>query len=204
VLTAYESALIREVEIIANSIPHDELAVQWDVASAVFERLERGEPTAYGRTRDEMMRTFVERHVRLGMGVPRDVHLIYHLCYGDANHKHSIEPASAALLVEFANQLSQEIGRTIELIHMPVPRGRSDEAYFAPLEKLSLQPETKLALGLVHHTDGVEGTRKRIAAARKYVHDDFAIATECGFGRRPVATLEKLIQIHAEVAGLSL
>jgi methionine synthase II (cobalamin-independent) len=142
-----------------------------------------------------MIGTFVAAHARLGMGVPPDVHLLYHLCYGDANHKHSIEPSTSRL------RLSAQIGRSIELIHLPVPRNRLDDAYYAPLADLVLRPETKLALGLVHHTDGVDGTRKRIAVARRY-RSDFAIATECGFGRRPSDTIARLLEIHAEVAGL--
>ena len=200
---AYESGLVAAVNEMAAEIPRDELAIQWDVASAVFEALERGQPTRHGRTRGEMMETFVARHVQLGMAVPRDVHLIYHLCYGDASHKHSIEPASTALLVEFANRLSEEIGRTVELIHMPVPRDRIDDAYFEPLARLRLRPETRLALGLVHHTDGVAGTRARMAVAKKYV-SDFAIATECGFGRRRPETIPKLLEIHAQAAGIKL
>ena len=64
---------------------------------------------------------------------------------------------------------------------------------------LKLAPETELCLGLVHHTDGVAGTRKRLATAEKYV-EDFSIATECGFGRRPPETIPELLRIHAEVA----
>jgi hypothetical protein len=198
-LPAYEDGLIRQVEEIAARVPHDRLAVQWDVASAVFERLERGEPNRFGASRNEMLASFVAHHVRLGMGVPKDVHLMYHLCYGDASHRHSIEPSSSGLLVGFANRLSADIGRTIELIHMPVPRDRVDEPYFEPLRDLRLRPETRLALGLVHYTDGVEGTRKRMAVAQKFV-DDFAIATECGFGRRPPETVSRLLDIHAELA----
>ena len=41
----------------------------------------------------------------------------------------------------------------------------------------------ELCLGLVHYTDGVEGSRKRLATARKFA-PNFSIATECGFGRR--------------------
>ena len=66
---------------------------------------------------------------------------------------------------------------------MPVPRDRSDDAYFAPLSRLRLHPETELCLGLVHYTDGVAGTRQRLAAAERHVAR-FSIATECGFGRR--------------------
>jgi hypothetical protein len=82
---------------------------------------------------------------------------------------------------------------------MPVPRERSDEAYYAPLKNLKLKPGTELCLGLVHHTDGVAGTQKRLAAAERHMRD-FSIGTECGFGRRPLDTIPELLRIHAEMA----
>ena len=102
-------------------------------------------------------------------------------------------------MVEFANRLAKRISRSIQLIHMPVPRDRSDERYFEPLKRLRMQPETELCLGLVHYTDGVEGTLRRLATAMKY-SNDFSIATECGFGRRDPTTIPELLRIHAEVA----
>src|SRR5690606_9388649 len=119
----------------------------------------------------------------LGNHVPAHVELLYHFCYGDAGHRHVVEPTDMGDMVELANRLSAGANRTIDLIHMPVPRDRSDEAYFEPLRRLALRPETELCLGLVHYTDGVEGARKRLATAEKFVRD-FSIGTECGFGRR--------------------
>jgi hypothetical protein len=52
-------------------------------------------------------------------------------------------------MVDMANRLCPDTRRTIELIHMPVPRDRSDDAYFAPLARLRLKPETELCLGLL-------------------------------------------------------
>src|SRR5262245_1556637 len=101
--------------------------------------------------------------------------------------------------VYLANYLSGESARPIELIHRPVPRDRCDDAYFEPLRRLELAPATQLCLGLVHHTDGLAGTRRRLATAEKYVQN-FAIATECGFGRRPVETIPELLRIHAAAA----
>jgi hypothetical protein len=51
-------------------------------------------------------------------------------------------------------------------------------------------------------TDGVEGSKRRLATARKFV-EKFSIATECGFGRRDPRTIPELLRIHAEVAGLA-
>jgi hypothetical protein len=63
-----------------------------------------------------------------------------------------------------------------------------------------LRPETELYLGCMHYTDGIEGTRARLATAREHAHD-FGIATECGFGRREPDTIPALLDIHAELAG---
>src|SRR5205823_5787332 len=151
----YNDALKREIDKIAAAIPHEELAIQFDVASAVFARLERNEPSGYGRSKAEMQETFSRILVALGNHVPSDIDLLYHLCYGDSGHKHVVEPTDMADMVEFANRVSRQIARPIQLIHMPVPRGRADDAYFLPLRALRLQPQTELCLGLVHHTDGV-------------------------------------------------
>lgn len=198
---ALEEAVKGEIGKICAAIPHAELAIQYDVASSIFFHLESGKPTKYGATREEMMKSFVPMHIRLGDAVPKDVHLYYHFCYGDNKHKHSIEPQSMVHLVNFANALSSGIGRSIEMIHLPVPRERHDDAYFEPLRNLRLRPETKLALGLVHYTGGIEGTRRRMATADKYVKD-YMIGTECGFGRRDPATLPGLLDIHAQAAGV--
>ena len=199
----YNDALKREIDKIAAAIPHDELAIQFDVASAVFARLERNEASSYGHTKAETQDTFANILVELGDRVPSEIDLLYHLCYGDSGHKHVVEPTDMADMVEFANRVSRQVKRPIALIHMPVPRNRADDAYFSPLQRLALRPETELCLGLVHHTDGVEGTRRRLATAKRHVPASaagFAIGTECGFGRRDPATVPELLRIHAAVA----
>jgi hypothetical protein len=196
----YNKALKREIDKIAAALPHDQIAIQFDVASAVFARLQRGEPSAYGKTREEMLVTFSRILTDLADHVPPSIELLFHFCYGDSNHRHVVEPTDMGDMVDVANRLCTNIKRTIQLIHMPVPRDRSDDAYFAPLARLRFKPETELCLGLVHYTDGIAGTRKRLATAERHVKG-FSIATECGFGRRDPATIADLLHIHAKVAG---
>jgi hypothetical protein len=198
----YNDALKREIDKIAAAVPHDELAIQFDVASAVFARLERNEASSYGRTKAEMQETFGNILVELGDRVPGDIDLLYHLCYGDSGHKHVVEPTDMNDMVDFANRVARQIKRPVQLVHMPVPRDRSDDAYFAPLQRLKLKPETELCLGLVHHTDGVDGTKRRLETARRHA-SHFSIATECGFGRRDPATIPELLRIHATVADVA-
>jgi len=195
----FNAALKREIDKIAATLPHDQIAVQFDVASAVFARLQRNEPNTYGKNRTEMLARFSRILTDLAGHVPAGIELLFHFCYGDSNHKHVVEPADMSDMVDLANRLCTDVGRSVELIHMPVPRDRSDDAYFAPLAQLRLRPETELSLGLVHYTDGVTGTRRRLATAERHANR-FSIATECGFGRRDPATIPELLRIHAEVA----
>jgi hypothetical protein len=197
----YNAAVMRELDAIAAEIPHDQLAIQFDVASAVFARLERNEASSYGRTKEEMQASFSRILIDFGNRVPRDIDLLYHLCYGDSGHKHVVEPTDMGDMVEFTNRVSAGLSRSVELFHLPVPRGRDDDAYFAPLARLKLRPGTQICLGLVHHTDGLAGTSRRLATARRH-WPDFLIGTECGFGRRPPETIPELLRIHAEAAAL--
>ena len=154
----FNAALKREIDKIAETLPHDQIAIQFDVASAVFARLQRGEPNAYGNNRAQMLARFSRILTDLAEHVPADIQLLFHFCYGDSNHKHVVEPVDMRDMVDVANRLSTDVGRPIQLIHMPVPRDRSDDAYFAPLSELRLKRGTELSLGLVHFTDGVAQT----------------------------------------------
>ena len=101
-------------------------------------------------------------------------------------------------MVEMANAILAGVQRPIQFLHLPVPKDRTDDRYFAPLEKLRLGSETELYLGLIHHNDGV-GDRARLAAARRHTRVD-GIATECGMARGDPARLPALLAAHARIA----
>lgn len=186
----YEKRMIEELGQILAEIPADELAVQWDVASE-FASLEGVRPSYYR----DIWPDIIARLARLGDAVPGNVELGFHLCYGDLGHRHFTEPADMGKLVTVMNGLAASISRRITWFHLPVPRGRDDAAYFAPLSGLHIDPGTEIYMGLIHLTDGVEGARRRAAAARRYL-PSFGIATECGFGRRPAETVPALLALH--------
>jgi len=191
VMLAYTRAMRAEIERLAAAIPRAELAIQWDCTEPVqAEGMKADQRAALHQTLTEY-----------ASYVPDDIELGYHLCYGDFEHRHSVQPPSLAVCVEITNAIAATVRRPIGWVHMPVPRDRTDDAYFAPLHDLTMHPETKLYLGLVHHTDGVEGTRRRMETASRYV-SDYGIATECGWGRRPTETLPALLRLHVEAADL--
>ncbi len=198
----YERALLDQIARIAAAVPHDQLAIQWDCASAIFRVLQTGEASRHGTDKEQKFARFSQWCAALGNAIPAGVDLLYHLCYGSASNKHSVEPLNMGDMVEMANRITKAIKRPIQLFHMPVPIDRSDDGYFAPLDRLELQPATRLSIGLVHYDDGVAGARTRLKAAEKHVRD-FLIATECGFGRYKKEIIPDVLKLHADIAALN-
>lgn len=190
----YDARIRDELSKILAAVPHADLALQWDTA-VEFGVLEGVWPTWLPNPMQELP----ARLVSLGNAVPADVELGFHLCYGDSGHKHFIEPKDTSMLVKVANTIVSGLTRRLDFLHLPVPRSRDDDAYYAPLRDLKIGPETELYLGLVHRTDGAEGAARRIAAAKK-AHPSFGVATECGLGRRPAEHVEPLLALHDEIA----
>lgn len=190
----YTAALLRALRRIQDSIPHEDLAIQWDMAGeiAFLEGAALDPPWFQGPMQDEL----VARAARMFDAVDRQVPVGAHLCYGDLGHKHFVEPEDLGCVVTVANALMRSTKRTIDWLHMPVPKTRSDHAYFAPLKQLAALKAT-VFLGLLHLDDD-EGTKDKIAVA-KQVLPRFGIATECGIGRSSKQELESAVRIAQQV-----
>ena len=194
---AYKAALFDELARICAGIPHDQLAVQWDVAPELA-LLEEVWESGFDNVDSEI----TARVTELGNVVPASVELGFHFCYGDLGHQHFVQPRDMSVLARLASRAAAGLRRPLNWVHMPVPRDRDDDAYFAPLRALRLPESTQLFLGLVHATDGIDGIdgiRRRAAAARQF-RPAFGIATECGFGRRPPQTVAALLELHRTAA----
>jgi hypothetical protein len=195
---AYEKTLVREVDQILAAIPHADLSLQWDIAVEFHRIWEKPDADLAKQFPTPVL---IETIARLSDHIPARAELGWHFCYGDAGHKHFVEPRDTGLMVTIANKLTAATRRQAQWLHLPVPRDRSDQAYFAPLAGLNLNPATELYLGLIHLTDGVAGAQRRIAAADTVVAR-YGVATECGFGRRPPETILSLLDLHRAVATL--
>jgi len=190
-----EAALLREMAEIDRAVPHQELAIQWDVAAEIA-ILETDLFPSFLKGNKAGM---IERLARLGDAVPADVEVGYHLCYGSNGQKHFKEPADTGLMVEIANGILSRVHRTVNWVHMPVPIDREDDAYFAPLRSLKLQQGTELYLGLLHHGDGLAGANRRMATASRYVQK-FGVASECGLSGRTPDWTREMLALHRQVA----
>jgi hypothetical protein len=189
----------REIASIAAAIPHEDLALQWDVA------VEIGIATgAFAGLPEIPLEDICAQLARLATFVPADVPLGYHLCYGDprpepgAQGQHFVQPTDLGLCVEMANRISDVAGRPIQWYTMPVPIDRDDDAYFAPLDRLAIDAGTEIYLGVVHHEDGLEGSQRRADAARQHLAG-FGVCTECGMGRKPREAIRPLLEIQRDL-----
>lgn len=192
--TAYEAAVIREVQEICRTIPHHDLCIQWDFCHEMV--IWDGQPQDMFPLVAASQREIVDRIVRICAPIPDAVELGFHLCYGDFGARHFVEPVDASKMVEVMNAFSAAVKHPIAYFHIPVPIARTDDDFYRPLQALKLSQGTELYLGLVHAKDGADGTRRRIDVARKYV-DGFGIATECGFARaRARSVIEQILDVH--------
>lgn len=189
----YERALNAALANIVAGIPAADLSIQWDVCQEVlaFENYFKDRPVHYKKQIFEMLG-------RLGDAVPGGVEMGYHLCYGSPRDEHLVQPRDSAILVEMMNGIAAATKRRIDFLHIPVPKDRADEAYYAPLRNWKRPAGTKLYLGLLHHDDDA-GDKARIAVARRFA-DDFGLSAECGWGRTEPGRLPGLLKGHRVAA----
>jgi hypothetical protein len=189
----YERALLKALANIVKAIPAAETAIQWDVCQEVlaFENYFKDRPADYKKQTLDMLG-------RLGDAVPAGVELGYHLCYGSPADEHLVQPKDAGILMEMMEGIAAATRRPIDFFHIPVPKERADEAFYAPLEAWKRPAGTELYLGLLHHDDEA-GDRKRVAVAKKFV-SDFGLSAECGWGRTEPGRLPGLLKGHRAAA----
>lgn len=190
-LAAYERALLQALQDIVSGIPAADLAIQWDVCQEVlvYEGFFPDRPASFeAQIAGEL--------ARLGQAVPDAVEMGYHLCYGSPADEHLVMPRDTAIMVTIANGVRRELtrARRIDFLHVPVPKDRTDAAYFEPLAGLEGFDDSTLYLGLIHHDDR-DGDLARIRAAQA-VTPVFGVSSECGWGRTDPARVPSLLESH--------
>jgi len=184
-----KAALLGELADICAAIPHDQLAIQWDCCQEIL-LLEGYFPDDWVYDSSNIPPTLGE----LGDAVPADVELGYHLCYGSPVDAPLVKQKDMGVGVRLANDIVAALTRPMTFIHMPVSNPAADQAFFAPLANLKLNPEAELYLGLLHPKDAANDQR-RIEAARQVV-PNFGVATECGWGRKDTAAVPHVLNGH--------
>ncbi|KAI9667254.1 MAG: hypothetical protein M1821_000068 [Bathelium mastoideum] len=198
----YRKRLLECLRNLQDKIPAEDLAIQFDLPSAMaFTDYDND------RIRQPFFKPFFQpvwenlhsRIEEISLAVDKNVWLGYHLCYGDIDHKHYLDPEDSTDLVAFANEITRRVApkHPIQWFHMPVPKDRTDGEYFEPMKRLNIG-DAKLFLGVVHAHDEL-GTKQRIKTA-KTVCPEFGIATECGLGRTPNEDLDSILEISKNLS----
>lgn len=210
VWNGYGEAITREVKEIVDTIPHQDLAIQWDICVevAAVEGLE-GFTKQLSYLNADPMQRYCDALTWVCKDIPEDVWLGLHICYGSLTHEpgkssdsgHFSEIKDLNVSVDMANQGARATGRSVEWVQMSVQLSNGfKESYYEPLRRLEIG-DARVYLGLIHLHDGVDGALQRIAIAKRYL-PDFGISTQCGWGRRPLdQNLEDLLELHKQIAG---
>jgi hypothetical protein len=202
-LPSYERAMFADLDRLLAAIPHDQVAVQWDVA-VEFGVLEN----AFGPGGDQAFDVIIAALARCVDQVPGDIPAGMHLCYGDYGHEHFKQPESLALQVRVVNAVTAAAHRTLSFVSFTVPQYQGDEGYFAPLAELAADPATELNFALVpYHPDdqaaGTTGKQVRLIdaalAAGPSAGRDWGICTECGMGRVARDDVPVLLDRYREI-----
>ncbi|MFZ0041012.1 MAG: hypothetical protein WAK93_06885 [Solirubrobacteraceae bacterium] len=201
VAASYEQALFADLGTALERIPHDKVAVQWDVA-VEFGALEgaMGPKMPIDQIAPGLVRCIEQ--------VPEDVPVGLHLCYGDYGHQHFKQPESLQMQVDLVNAVTSAAKRPVNFISFTVPQGRNDIAYFEPLGGLTTGPETELYFALVpyHPDDQAPGTTaEQIESIDAALLNspaggrEWGICTECGMGRVDAADVPHLLDLHSKI-----
>lgn len=197
---AYVEGIRREIAEALEVIPADELVIQWDAAWE-FVDMAMGERNYFAfwpkLTPEQKFERHAEQLDELWQGIPEETLLGYHWCYGTWGGWPMTAMEDLDLCVRMSNEAKKRTGRRLDYVHMPVIR-QPDERFFAPLDDLDVG-DTKVFLGIVHHTDGVEEFRARRDLARKHLQD-FGIASVCGYGRVDPELLPEILKTHVQDA----
>ena len=199
---AYVDALGREVEKMLTVIPADSLAIQYELVWEVVDvsmGTENFIPFWPRQTVEEKFARHTELLADLARTVPEDALLGYHWCYGTWGGWPMSAMEDLGLCVDLANAAVRAADRPVDYVHMPVVKHPAAE-FFAPLENLELD-DTTVFLGMIHHTDGVDGFAQRLELARRHL-PEFGVASVCGYGRVDPAELPTILRVHRECAGL--
>jgi len=202
-LGSYEQALFADLDRFLAAVPHDQVAVQWDVA-VEFAILEE----SFTGTGAQTFSAITANLARCVGRVPDDVPVGLHLCYGDYGHQHFKQPESLELQVRVLNEVRGAARRPVNFVSFTVPQYQHDAAYFAPLTELRPDPQTELYFALVpyHPADQPPGTTADqirlidAALARGQAGSQaWGICTECGMGRAGREEIPGLLDLYREI-----
>lgn len=193
---AYEDMLERELARLLEAVSPGDLAIQWDAA---YETQDIEQVVAWFPEEGAWER-FADPVTRISRGIPEEVLVGYHLCYGTLPEWPMYEPQDMSVVVRMANHAVANSGRPIDWLHLAGSRylRSEDRRFYQPLS--SLEPgDARVFLGIIQPIDGIPGARRRQRTASEFL-GDFGVSMYCGFGRQAGQDGEETIRDHRATA----
>jgi hypothetical protein len=229
----YTAALLRAVRNITKHLPHDQIAIQIDMA-VDFALIEGADTIRLRWTQQKdklrVWRPWWDGDVEDGVvervlsfldsaSLPQEVELGFHFCYGDQGHEHFVQPKDTSTIARVMHRLSTGLNRPIQWVHFPVPGDRclddSDtQRYLDPLAAAGLvdkwcEQETEVYPGTCRENDE-DGSQKRAGNIKKWCERQekggsvrWGISAECGLGRVKEQDLTGLLNMMAKLSASS-
>ena len=189
--------MFADLDRLLAALPHDQVAVQWDVA-VEFAILEGGFVAA-----GQVSTSIVERLVRCVDRVPGDVPVGLHLCYGDYQHHHFLRTGIARPAGAAGHRSGRGGRRQVNWYAFTVPQYQQDSSFFAPLRDLRRREGTELYFALVpyHPDEQAPGTtEEQVRLVDEHLADrEWGICTECGMARAESEEIPVLLDQHREI-----
>jgi hypothetical protein len=126
---------------------------------------------------------------------------------GDMNHRALGRMRDASPLVRLSNAIAARWPalRSLEFVHAPfaaaVEPPPNRRAFYQPLERLRLAPDTAFIAGFVHEALTVEAHQTLRAHLEGLVGRPIGVASSCGLGRRGREEAEQCMDLAATLCG---
>lgn len=185
-LEFFTGHMIGEVRQIAAALPHERIALQWDLLHEVL---------LYEGCLDERPADCKQQIATLlgqiGEAVPQPIELGYQLMFGGSQLEPLVQPRDASAVVEIMKEVLRQVRRPIDYFAFPVPLDNAAAAFYAPFKAFKAPADTQLYVGLAQLEDD-EGNRKRLDVARHHL-PVAGIASAWGWGRNHPSQVSALL-----------
>jgi hypothetical protein len=200
----FDAAMAAEIAKIAEKIPADDLAIQFDsTTESVALTVPPGGAMRHGMKAPQGvdMAEIARRSIKaLSAAVPKDAIMGYHLCIGSLTDWPMTRPADLGPMVACMNTMLDLSARSVDFMHVPI-LDKAGENFYAPLESLEQSDATKIFVGAIHNMADTDDYRRRLDRVGKYV-GGFGIGAPCGYGRLNPERLPGLLADHMKALEL--
>lgn len=191
---AYVGGVQDTLALLLDNIPAADLVIQWDCCTELLHCIGgldefAADPPPQTVAERFAMLTSPEYIAPMSSGLPDDVLVGYHFCFGTWGGWPISRVLDIGMCVRLANAYVANTPRRVDYVHLPAMPD-PPEGFFAPLADLDIG-DTKVFLG-IELADGYEAMMDRVEQARQHL-PRFGLSHYCGYGRESGPRVKELL-----------